>query len=349
MHALDNIENLVRLDKTGMLQVISKLPDNALKSLQDAEKLDLKDLTEKKYRSLIVLGMGGSAIGGLLIRDWLYELSMTPIFVSSSYNLPRWVNKDDLIFAVSYSGNTEETLNQLKEAQKKGCSIVSFTSGGQLSKICVKSQIPCYKFPKGYQPRAAIGFQFFGLAKITERFGLIEKRMVEIKEAINIISDLRDRMHVNVKNDENLGKDLAKKLYGYIPIVYGNRLLKSVAYRYSTQFNENSKIPAGYGFFPEAFHNHIMAREAQNEILEKTCVLIIRDPKETEKMKEKINKFSALMAEKIKKVIEVKAIGEARLSRIMSALYIGDYTSTYLGLLYDQDPGSIDSINILKS
>jgi glucose/mannose-6-phosphate isomerase len=349
MHALDNIENLSRLDKTGMLQTISKLPDNAVKSIQDAEKLDLRDLTEKKYRALIVLGMGGSAIGGLLIRDWLHEISMTPIWVSSSYNLPRWVNKDDLIFAVSYSGNTEETINQLKEAQKKGCSIVSFTSGGQISKICLKSQIPCYKFPTGFQPRAAIGFQFFGLVKITERFGLIDNRMAVIKEALKILSDLRDRMDVKVKTDENPGKELAENLFGYIPIVYGNRLLKSVAYRYSTQFNENSKIPAGYGFFPEAFHNHIMAREAQNEILNRTCILIIRDPKETEKMKEKITKFSALMAEKIKKVVEVKAIGESRLSRIISALYLGDYASSYLGLLYDHDPGSMDSINILKS
>jgi glucose/mannose-6-phosphate isomerase len=332
-----------------MLKVISKLPENACKSIQDAEKLDLRDLTEKKYRTLIVLGMGGSAIGGLLIRDWLHETSKTSIYVSSSYNLPRWVNKNDLIFTVSYSGNTEETINQLKEAQKKECSIVSFTSGGQISKISSKSQIPCYNFPKGYQPRAAIGFQLFGMIKITERFGLIENRLTEINETIKIISNLREQMDIKIKTDENPGKELAQNLFGYIPIVYGNRLMRSVAYRYSTQFNENSKIPAGHGFFPEAFHNHIMAREATNEILNRTCVLIIRDPKEKEKMKEKINKFSTLMAEKLEKVIEVKAIGETRLSRIMSALYIGDYASAYLGLLYDHDPGSTESINFLKS
>jgi glucose/mannose-6-phosphate isomerase len=259
------------------------------------------------------------------------------------------VDENTLVFVVSYSGNTEETISQMREAEKKNCKIVTFASGGNISQLSSQKKIPCLKFPIGYQPRAAIAFQFFGIAEIAHKFGLAKGVWEEVDEALNITKNLRDEMNISVDTEENLGKKLALSLYGYVPMIYGSRVFDAVTYRYCTQFNENSKIPAGHSFFPEAFHNSIMARESSIELLKRLCAVIIRDPKEEKGMSAKINKFCELIRERFGNLLEIEALGEGRLARIASALYIGDYVSAYLGLLYRQDPSSTESIAILKS
>ncbi|MBN2335011.1 bifunctional phosphoglucose/phosphomannose isomerase, partial [Candidatus Bathyarchaeota archaeon] len=148
--------------------------------------------------------------------------------------------------------------------------------------------------------------------------------------------------------DSNPCKALAESVKGYTPFVYGSRLFEAAAYRYGTQFNENSKSPAAASFFPEAFHNSVMAREAPPELLRNTCAVILRDPKESEETAAKISRFTDLMAESFGRVVEVEAHGEGRLARIVSALLIGDHASAYLGILYGRDPSSTDSIRTLK-
>jgi len=147
----------------------------------------------------------------------------------------------------------------------------------------------------------------------------------------------------------NPGKELAMRIKGYTPYVYGGSLHEGVAYRYQTQFNENSKSPASSSAFPEAFHNSVMAREAPKELLERICALVLRDPQEEEATASRIDKFTELLAERFGRIVKVEARGEGRLARIVSALYIGDFASAYLGLLYGHDPSSNDSIDKLKS
>jgi glucose/mannose-6-phosphate isomerase len=346
---LDNVNALRKLDENEMLKAIFDFPESAAKFIKEARDINLIHLTKIKFKTLVIIGMGGSAVGGLLLRDWLLETCKIPIHVSRGYHLPSWVDTNTLVFAVSYSGNTEETISQMMQARKKNCKMVAFTSGGKVLEMASRENIPCLIFPKGYQPRAAIAFQFFGLAEMAHRFGLTECMWNEVEETIKTISKLRDEMDVGVETTKNLGKQLALKLFGYMPMIYGNRMFGSVAYRYSTQFNENSKVPAGYSFFPEAFHNSVMARESTNMLLNNLCAIIIRDPEEDKDMSKKITKFSRLLDESFGRVIEVQAIGKGRLTRMMSALYIGDYASVYLGLLYGRDPSSTKSINILKS
>ncbi len=118
------------------------------------------------------------------------------------------------------------------------------------------------KFPKGQQPRAAIPYQFYNLAGVTRRIGLInDSKWGEVEESIKVVEAHCTEMKPEVPLESNSGKKLAEAIKGYIPFIYAPQLFTSVAYRYSTQFNENSKSPAGTNFYPEAFHNSIMARE----------------------------------------------------------------------------------------
>jgi glucose/mannose-6-phosphate isomerase len=344
---LDNVEHVLSIDKDGMLAEIAKFADNAEKAIIDTLQVDLGD--DYDYSSVLIVGMGGSAVGGLLLSDWLLFSSRIPIQVSRGYHLPGWVNEKTLVYAVSYSGNTEETLSQYHEARERGCRVICFCSGGELEELAKKNGNPVVYFQKGVQPRAAIPFQFFSLAAVSKNIGLIEDRQYEeILETLDVTRLLCDSMKLEVPTDENMGKQLANMLKEYIPFIYAPRQFQAVAYRYSTQFNENSKSPAATNFFPEAFHNGIMAREGSEDLLCTNCVVIIRDPLEGERLSKKISVSNELMSEKFGRLVEVQAVGKALLTRMMSALLIGDFASAYLGVLYGIDPGTTNSIEALK-
>lgn len=345
---LDNLEHIASIDKDGMLNEITKFPDNAETAIIESLKVDLSKGSE--FKNVLIAGMGGSAVGGLLLVDWLLYTSKKPIQVSRGYDLPGWVNENTLVLAVSYSGNTEETLSQYHQALENGCRIICFCSGGELEKLAKKNSQPVVHFPEGVQPRAAIPFQFFALAAVAKNLGMVpDEQWDEVLEAIHVSRVLAVSMSVESPMEENMGKQLADLIKDYIPFIYAPRQFQAVAYRYSTQFNENSKSPAATNFFPEMFHNSIMAREGSEDLLCGNIAIIIKDKGANPRLKKKIEVARDLMAEHFGKVVEVETVGKAVLTRMMSALLIGDFTSAYLGVLYGVDPSTTDSIKELKA
>ncbi len=345
---LDNQKHIKSIDKDGMLDEITKFPDNAETAIIESLKVDLGE--ESDYNNVLIAGMGGSAVGGLLLTDWLLYTSKKPIQVSRGYDLPGWVDENTLVLAVSYSGNTEETLSQYHQTVEKGCRVICFCAGGELERLAKENGHPVVYFPKGVQPRAAIPFQFFALAAVAKNVGLVEdEQWEEVLEAIHVSRVLAASMSVESPMNENMGKQLAGLIEDYIPFIYAPRQFQAVAYRYSTQFNENSKSPAAMNFFPEMFHNSIMAREASKDLLCGAIAVLIKDSGENERLKKKMEIARDLMAERFGKVVEVETIGKAALTRMMSALLIGDFTSAYLGVLYGIDPSTTDSIVALKA
>jgi len=342
---LDDLEHVGRIDPRGMLDVITALPESAEDVLETAEKVKFKF---RRFRSLVVAGMGGSAVGGLLLRDWLQQTSPVPITVSRDYGLPGFVGRDTLLFAVSYSGGTEETLSAYEEARQRGAKIVAFTSGGELEKRARASRLTVYRLPTGFQPRAAIAHQFFTLAVAARKAGIAKDCWWEVKEAIDTLKVLREEMRPDVPTKSNPAKKLAEDLKGYTPIIYGSHIHEAVAYRWNTQLNENGKSPAASSFIPEAFHNATVASEGDPAVLRHLCAIFLTDPMDGERLAAKTRRFMELLRPGFGKILEVQARGEGRLARMLSALYVGDYVSAYLGVLYGKDPSTVESIDRLK-
>ncbi len=342
---LDDLENIGRVDPRGMLNVITSLPESAEDAIDAAEKVNLK---VRRFRNLVVAGMGGSAVGGLLLKDWLQQTSMVPIVVSRDYSLPGFVGRDTLLFAVSYSGGTEETLSAFEEGKAKGAKIVVFTSGGELEKRAKETHLTTYKLPAGFQPRAAIAHQFLSLVIAAKKVGIAQDSWWEVREAIDVLRAMREEMRPETPQWSNPAKKLAEELHDYVPFVYGSRIHEAVAYRWNTQLNENGKSPAGSSFIPEAFHNAIVAGEADKELLKKICAIFLLDPAESDHVTAKTRRFIDIIKPSFGKILEVQAHGEGRLARMLSALYVGDFVSAYLGVLYGKDPSTVESIERLK-
>jgi glucose/mannose-6-phosphate isomerase len=348
MTPLDDLEYLRKLDKSDMLQCLRRFPEDCRKAIEITKEADLSTLVDREFSSVVFIGMGGSAIGGQLISDWLRDKASVPMHVSKGYSIPGFIGSETLVVTVSYSGNTEETLGAFEEARGRGAPVICVTSGGRLLEISQERQLPYIQLPKGMKPRAAIPFQLFTLVAALRILGVIKDSWEEIEEAIGVIESLRGELVEEVTAEKNPAKVLAFELLNKIPFIYGSEFFEGVAYRFGTQMNENGKVPASSGVFPEIYHNAVMGSEGPDDMLNPLGILIIRDLEETSQETRKYGGFKAMFQGRVGKMVEVKSRGKGRLARMLSVLYIGDYVSVYTGILNGKDPSSMDAIETLK-
>ncbi len=345
---LDNIQQIKKIDSQNMFSVLEKFPEHCEDAIKRTESLILPERFRGPEK-IVVLGMGGSAIGGDLFRNWLYDKAEIPVIVSREYILPKFVDKETLVFAISYSGNTEETLSGFLYAVKKSCMIISITSNGRLQDFSRQLGVPTVEIPSGMAPRAAISYLFIPLLIIFEKLGVISNAREEIIDAIELLKRIREEIRLSTPTEENIAKKSAMEIKGTVPLVYGQRYLESVAKRMKCQFNENSKSLSGYDFFPELNHNETVGWEGPEIFTKMFSVILLRDPDEPPELKNRIDiTIKLILEKKAKKVHQLTARGSTKLAKMLSLLYIGDFLSVYLAILYGVDPTPVKIITRLK-
>jgi glucose/mannose-6-phosphate isomerase len=356
---LDELIEMGQIDKSGMLELQTKVPEFARDAIERTRGLvipsDIK-VNERKlqyynFTRIIGAGMGGSAISFDLLRSFLrYTNVKIPVETNRDYNLPPYADEHTLVILISYSGNTEETLSCFLDAFEKGCPIVALTSGGILETFCKKFSIPYVKLPTGLPPRASLPYLFFPLLIVLEKLNIHPPFDKDIEETLAVLEMLKDELKPETLILDNLAKRIAICLYNKIPLIYGHTFFDAVAYRLKCQFNENSKILALAEVLPEMNHNGIVGWEAETLLLEPFYPVFIRDPDEPPAIKARIEiSRDQIILKKKKQVIEILARGEGVLARMFSVTYIGDFASVYLAILYGVDPAPVESISLLKS
>ncbi len=315
------------LDSQNMLQVIKDFP----KQCREALGLPAGISVSGEIKNIVVTGMGGSAIGGDLLKTCLSNTNI-PVYVNRDYKVPEFVNENTLVFAVSYSGDTEETLAAFEDAQNKNAKIIGITSGGKLADECSK----IIKIPSGLQPRAALGYLFFPMLGILHNTGIVRVKNDELNEMVDILKKTGEF------NDA--GEELAKKLKEKIPIIYASEMLGAVALRWKTQINENAKMAAFYNVFSEMNHNEIVGYKGMDR---KFIAIMVRDRHDNDRVKKRMDICKEIM-EVTTDVEEVQTQGNGLLARIFSTIYLGDFVSYYLALWNRVDPTPIEVIEEMK-
>ncbi|MFB0543767.1 MAG: bifunctional phosphoglucose/phosphomannose isomerase [Candidatus Bathyarchaeia archaeon] len=350
--SLDDLERIRAVDRSGMLETQMSMPEAWVEALRLAERFlergEVRNLLEEPPSSLVIAGMGGSAIGGEILRDWLLDSSPIPIYVSRGYRLPAFTGERSLVFAVSYSGNTEETLSSFQDALSRGCRIIAVTSGGRLRKLSLQYGVPCLTVPEGMAPRAALPYLLLPLVLTCGRFKVVPHLGRELDGALKVLRELREMVAPENPLRDNPAKLLALDLLHTIPVIYAPREYAAVALRMKTQFNENSKVPSYAAVLPEIFHNEVMGYEAPRELSSSLSVILLRDEREDPKVRAKVEAMKGLLKEKIRVLREVWSRGEEKLAKIFSMLFLGDVASTYLAVLYGVDPTPVESISRIK-
>jgi glucose/mannose-6-phosphate isomerase len=344
---LDDIQIYKRLDPENMREHLHGLPQQCRTAWDKAKEFQLP----RDYANIdkvVILGMGGSATGGDLVRSLFSSKKKPIIFVSRDYNLPAFVDHKTLVIASSYSGNTEETLSAFSQALDKKCKKLAMTTGGRLKALAEDAKVPVFVINYIAQPRAAVGYGFMSLIAFLQKLGLLEDKTAEVKAMIQDLDKLLEELKETVPTGSNRAKQLATKLHGKIAVIYGAGILSEVAHRWKTQINENSKAWAFYEVFPELNHNAVVGYQFPQELASKIYVVLLRSSSLHPRILIRYQVTSELLEQSGISHETIDSRGKSELSQMMGLIYLGDWTSYYLAILYEIDPTPVKAIDYLK-
>jgi len=346
---LDDLNSIANIDKSNMRDILKSFPRQCKEAVEIGKKIDVPSFIKRKQvRKVCVCGLGGSAIGGDILST-LFSDEKIIVAVNRNYHLPSFVDEETIVFAVSYSGNTEETISSFNEASNKGYPVISISSGGKLQRLSEEKSIFHIKIPSGMPPRCAVGFLSIPVIILLEK--ILKREYFNYQELVEVVSDVCIRYKPDVKTSDNLAKRVAASLKGKIPLIYGtDRVTDVVARRLKTQFNENSKVLASWDVFPEMNHNEIVPFSGEGEInLNAFYPIFIRDKGEDARITRRIRITQDLVRKKEIEYSEIWTDGLSPVTKIFSSIYIGDWISFYLAILQGVDPTPVTFIDLLKN
>jgi len=346
-HPLDDSTFVTRNDPKGMLALTAAFPEQCRKAREIADSFELPNL-DFEPNLVMLTGLGGSAAGGDFVRALFEAFGEAPFVVNRDYFLPHFAGPETLLFVVSYSGNTEETLSAYTDAKKRGCSIIAVTSGGRLAELARADGVPVLSVPGGQPPRTALGYLLVPVIVICERLGLLPNQSYE--QAFSRLDSCAKEWAIDHPFEGNAAKQLAQSLRGRLIVLYGLGSWQGiVAGRWKAQINENAKIHAFSHSLPELNHNEILGWvSCKLQSVPKWGVVVLQDGTESPKLRARA-KISAELIDDQAEFYEAFAEGVSLLERMLTLTFLGDWVSLYLAALNEVDPENIDWLNHLKS
>lgn len=348
MSILDQPEYWKSVDPQSMRLLIESFPEQVENAFENCRSLSLPMLED--VRAVLVTGLGGSAIGGDLLRSIAEARLKIPVVVNRSYDLPGFVGPSTLVFACSYSGNTEETLSAYAQAKEAKAPIVCITSGGRLEALAKADGYNVIPISGGLPPRAALGYALITLMSAMQAMRLLPNLTESIEETVAVLRKLRDQYGTGSPESDNPAKKLAQSLKSKIVAVYGsNGIMESAAYRWRSQIAENAKNLALHHVLPEMNHNELVGWLHPKEALLNIGVVFLRDKGDHPQVQRRFELTRSLIAGKSGSMHEIWSEGDSLLARVLSVVYLGDFVSLYLAYLNNVDPTPVAVIDYLKT
>lgn len=351
MMDLDQLTEVRRLDSQNFLDRILKFPHQFEEASRGGCGFSGKLVGPGDIASVVLAGVGGSAIGAEFVRSRLIYLARVPICVFRHYRLPAFVNSKTLMIASSYSGNTEETVQAVEEGIAQKANIVVITSGGKLQELAREKGLALIKVPQGYPPRMAIGFSISSILSVLETLGIAPSFQSELEETAGLLKQLaQDQYQIEIPEAKNPAKRLARALLGKFPLIYASSdYMEAVALRWREQLEENAKTLSGHFLFPEMTHNEIVGWCHPRDLLNRfTAVFLVDSKQDHERIQYRFQFAEEVIRGAQAEVIRLEACGQSPFARMFSLAYLSDFVSFYLAMLNEVDPTSIQVIDQLK-
>lgn len=322
---------------------MNKITANFTNQLRDAIQIGENTsftIPSKTISSVLICGLGGSGIGGKIIDLFLKSDITIPVIVTNDYSIPNFVNKNTLVIASSYSGNTEETLAAVIESHKRNAEVVAITSGGKLLDLVKENGWNSLVVPGGEQPRGMLAYSLVQLLYIFEKYSLVDPNYTPI---LNEVIELVDVHESDIQLE---AKTLAKNIHNKQVVIYAEQSLEGVAVRFRQQINENAKELCWHHVLPEMNHNELVGwagGSKQQAIIKLNSSLdFYRTKKRWEICKEVISKYTD-------SIYEIEAKGSYKLVQILYFIHLTDWVSVFLADLKNVDSVEVEVILHLKS
>jgi glucose/mannose-6-phosphate isomerase len=320
-----------------MKELITNFPQQLNEGINISKTVELK--FDRTISNIVICGLGGSGIGGEIVKKWLKSNSFLPIEVCHSYDLPEYVSRFTLVIACSYSGNTEETLSCLDQALELDALIIGVTSGGKMKETLKKTRNQFIQVPGGLPPRSALAYP---LVQIIEIFEQVDILKYSIRDKIKGSIELLNKEQVAI---QSIANDLLKKSSGKRILLYSEDQFSTVLLRTCQQINENSKELAFFNVIPEMNHNEIVGwAEKQNDL----CVISVRSSLENERNGRRLDITEEVVSKKADLCI-VNAKGEDLIEQTLYLIHVFDWLSFYKAEQKGIDVTEVDVIDYLKA
>lgn len=338
-------EKLRGVDPEDMLGKVRAYPEMLEGALRDAATMDVS-IPRQPARMLLV-GMGGSAISGDYLSTWLDFEGKIPLAVSRHYELPNWVDRDTLVVAFSYSGNTEETLAAFSQAHKKGAMLAAVATGNKLEEMAKRYQAPFARLQSGLQPRAALPRSFGTAALLLDRLGLLSTEKA-LQKTVRTLREAVIDIAPEIPASKNEAKRTALAIQDTVAGVYAAGQLAPAARRFANQLNENSKVLAFWGVMPEMNHNELVGWAGDDD-MDRFTAVFLRYADEHEQAKKRYDFTGRIIQERGGRVVQVESRGDTIPERLLTSSLAGDAVSVYLAALRGIDPTPVKVITDLKN
>ena len=335
------------IDTQNILDATAALPERVFDAAQAARGLEGLP-TRESVENVVVLGMGGSGIAGDILIAAAAPFMAVPVVVVKSYELPHFVGDGSLVFVVSFSGDTEETIETASEAAVQGAKIVAVTGGGEIAKRAAGWGAPVVEIPGGIpQPRVGLGALAIPPLVVLEEIGLFPGATQWIDLAVDQLRRRRDGLVA----DGNEAADLARRIGRTFPVVYGGGAIgATAAARWKTQINENAKAPAFWNAHPELCHNELSAWGQHGDVTRQLLTLVnLRHDHEHPQVSRRFELATEAMREVFAGAEEVRAEGEGELAQLLDLILFGDFVALHMAYQEDVDPGPIPVQEELKA
>jgi len=341
MAEIDWDDLIERYDRGRMRDVLAGFPDQCRQGIEIGHRFRAPVMRE--IDEVVVCGMGGSAMAGEVAR----RFARLPVFVNRGYALPGFVNERTLLVAVSYSGNTAETLSALAQGLDRKIPTLCIASGGRMRDEAKRFDVPCVEIPVGCQPRMAAGYLALPLLSILAQMGLL-KIDARWEALLRALERMRAFCEPEAAASEDRAQGIAEALFGKVPVIYGTAdNTDLVAMRWKTEINENSKQAAFWNVFPELNHNEIVSL-GKPELVANQHVVFLHNSHDLRENVCRMEISRGLFARAGVACTDVRADGDDELSEVFSQIYRGDYVSFYLALLNQVDPTPVRLIEDFK-
>jgi glucose/mannose-6-phosphate isomerase len=344
---LDDATIYESLDPSGMFDCLREMPEQCRRAWELSESFKIPP-DYSRAKKIVVLGMGGSAIGGDLVSSLVSADCTAPVITCRGYDLPAFVDENTLVIASSYSGGTEETLSAFEQALATDAFKLVITTGGKLGTIAEATRIPVFTFDYKAQPRAALPYSLFPLLRFLQKMYFIPDQQATITETLEVLASLSTSLNSEVPEAQNPAKKLARLLYGKTAIVYGAGITAEAAHRWKTQINENSKAWCFHEVFPELNHNAVVGYEFPPEAAKDYFVLLLKSSLIHPRVQKRYEVTQTLLGKAGVGHQVVQMEGASALSQLMGMVMLGDYVSCYLAMLNEADPTPVSAIDYLK-
>jgi len=334
------------LDSVGMFDLAAALPEQVAAAIElgaAVEGLPTRDEIE----NIVVLGMGGSGIAGDVVAAVAGPFMPVPVTVVKGYEAPSFVSDSTLCFAISCSGNTEETVEAAQEAAVAGAHMILASAGGQLAALAGSWGAPHLLLPETPMPRAAIGSVSIPPLIVLERIGLFPGAAQYALDAVDQLSRRRDKLIM----DGSAAQEVAAEIGRTMPVAYGGGALGEVAaYRFKCQVNENAKAPAFHGGLPEMCHNEITGWGQHGDVTRQVMTVVrFRHDFEHPQVSRRYDLTYDITDEVVHSVIDITAEGDGHLAQLMDLVIQGDFISLHMATDAGVDPGPIPVLDELKA